>query len=261
MSQFENGHEIEKLSPQVKSLLALHNISAAYDDELILKNISFELNENEIIAILGPSGGGKSTLFHVIAGLLTPKSGNVILAGEEITGKTGHVSYMLQKDLLLPFKSVEDNIALPLRLRGLSKAESRDRVESELDRFGLAGYGKKYPSELSGGMRQRAALLRTYLFDSKLMLLDEPFSALDALTRKQMQNWFLELHSKLQLSAILVTHDVNEAIYLADRIYVLKSKPAQLSPPYFVHVPRSERSETNPACLELSQELFTELES
>ena len=173
------------------------------------------------MALLGVSGGGKTTLFNIIAGLLTPDEGDVILDGESIVDKPGRISYMLQKDLLLPHKTVIDNISLPLVLKGVKKKEARETAMTYLDSFGLKGYEEKHPSELSGGMRQRAALLRTYLFSGEAALLDEPFSALDTLTRTSMHEWYLSVMEDIKLATVFITHDIDEAILLADRVAIL----------------------------------------
>lgn len=166
--------------------LKVSHVSKAFGDQEILKDVTLELHDNELVSLLGVSGGGKTTLFNVISGLLKPEEGQVILDEKDITGQPGNVSYMLQKDLLLPYRTVEDNVALPLIIKGEKKKEARKKVRPYFAEFGLEGTEKKYPSQLSGGMRQRAALLRTYMFSDKIALLDEPFSALDTLTKSAM---------------------------------------------------------------------------
>ena len=165
------------------SVLKVNEVSKAFENEKIIENISLELHEGEIVSLLGVSGGGKTTLFNIIAGLSVPDKGEVFLDGENITGKPGFISYMLQKDLLLPYRTILDNVALPLIIRGMKKKEAREKASVYFEEFGLEGTQKKYPAQLSGGMKQRAALLRTYMFSEKVALLDEPFSALDMLTK------------------------------------------------------------------------------
>ena len=165
------------------SILKVKNITKSFDNEEIIRDISLELHEGEIVSLLGVSGGGKTTLFNIIAGLSVPDEGEVFLEEENITGKPGQISYMLQKDLLLPYRTIVDNVALPLVIRGMDKNKAREKASGYFAEFGLEGTESKYPSQLSGGMRQRAALLRTYLFSEKVALLDEPFSALDMLTK------------------------------------------------------------------------------
>ena len=211
------------------SVLDVKSITKSYDGEKIVENVSLQLREGEIVSLLGVSGVGKTTLFNMIAGLNLPDEGNIYLDGEDITGKPGQVSYMLQKDLLLPYRTIVDNVALPLIIRGMKKKEARAKAMSYFAEFGLQGTQKKYPSQLSGGMRQRAALLRTYLFSEKVALLDEPFSALDMLTKGAMHEWYLDVMKKIRLSTLLITHDIDEAILLSDRIYLLTGKPGTIT--------------------------------
>lgn len=210
------------------ALLKTENISVSFDENKIIQDISIELHKDELVSLLGISGSGKSTLFNVIAGLITPDSGSVFLNGRDITGKSGHLSYMLQKDLLLPYKTIVDNVALPLTVRGVRKAEARRRVLEHFEKFGLSGTERKYPGQLSGGMRQRAALLRTYMFSDEVALLDEPFSALDAITKDNMHKWYLDIMKQIRLSTLFITHDIDEAILLSDRIYILGGKPGRI---------------------------------
>ena len=226
--------------------LEVRDVTFSYDGVTnILENINLELCDGELVSLLGVSGGGKTTLFNVIAGLNRPQKGQVLLNGEDITGKTGRVSYMLQKDMLLPYRTVEDNIALPLIIKGTKKKEARKIVEGQMERFGIAGTEKKYPSQLSGGMRQRAALLRTYLFSGDVALLDEPFSALDTLTKSEMHAWYLDVMDSIRLSTVFITHDVDEAILLSDRIYILGGRPATLTDEIVIKEPKPRRKDFN----------------
>lgn len=218
--------------------LEARGLSKAFGNKQVLRDVRLYLDEGEIVGLLGVSGVGKSTLFNLLSGLLSPDEGQVLLEGEEITGLTGRIGYMQQKDLLLPHKKIADNIALPLSLRGMGKQEARRRVEAELDAFGLQGTADKYPDQLSGGMRQRAALLRTYFFNSKVALLDEPFSALDAITKAQIHQWFLRVMSQIRMSSIFITHDVDEAILLSDRIYIMAGSPGAIAAEIRVEAPR-----------------------
>lgn len=201
--------------------LSVQNVSMSFDDKKVLSHISLQVDSHEIVSVVGPSGVGKSTLFHIISGLLEPTSGDVFLDGKSVVGQTGHVSYMLQKDLLLPYKTIEENIALPLLLKGTKKKEAIVKARELLTSFGLETVNESYPSALSGGMRQRIALLRTYLFSANFILLDEPFSALDPFTKNEIHEWYLQAHQKLGLTTLFITHDIDEAIQLSDRIYVL----------------------------------------
>lgn len=211
------------------SLLEVKGITKSFEEELIIKDVSLTLNDGEIVALLGVSGSGKTTLFNIIAGLHNPDGGDVLLNGESIIDSPGKVSYMLQKDLLLPYKNILDNVALPLVIKGIPKKEAREKADELFEQFGLDGAQKKYPFQLSGGMRQRAALLRTYLFSEKVALLDEPFSALDMLTKAAVHDWYLDIMEKIKLSTLFITHDVDEAILLSDRIYLLTGKPASIT--------------------------------
>jgi ABC-type nitrate/sulfonate/bicarbonate transport system ATPase subunit len=244
------------------------HISKTYGEKTILNDISFSLKEGELLSLLGVSGVGKTTLFNVLSGLSKPDSGDVFLRKEDateeaeeayltITGKTGYLSYMLQKDLLLPHKHVIDNVALPLILKGVRKKEARETAAEHFKQFGLEGCEYKYPSELSGGMRQRAAFLRTYLCGNRVVLLDEPFSALDTITKAAMQEWFLEVMDELKLSAVFITHDIDEAILLSDRIYMMMGSPATLTKEITVDKkkPRSQAFTLTDEFLEYKKEI------
>ena len=202
-------------------VLQANNVCKSFGDKQVLKDVSIHLNEGEIVSLLGVSGGGKTTLFNVISGIYVPESGNVILNGNDVTGKPGKISYMLQKDLLLPYKKVIDNVSLPLIIKGEKKKQARLIANAHFEEFGLDGYQNMYPAEMSGGMRQRAALLRTYLSSDGVALLDEPFSALDTITKSKMHKWYLGIMEKIRLSTLFITHDIDEAILLSDRIYIL----------------------------------------
>ncbi|MGN0375098.1 MAG: ABC transporter ATP-binding protein [Butyrivibrio sp.] len=211
------------------ALLKAENISVQFNGRQILDNVSLHLNEGELVSIMGVSGSGKTTLFNVISGLMTPDSGEVFMDGQDITGQSGHMSYMLQKDLLLPHKTILDNVAMPLIFKGLSRKEARRQADSYFEEFGLKGTQQQYPFELSGGMRQRAALLRTYMFSDRIALLDEPFSALDTLTKSNMHKWYVNIMKQINLSTLFITHDIDEAILLSDRIYILGQSPATVT--------------------------------
>ena len=209
-------------------LLKAEHITKKYSGRTIIKDINIELHKGELISLLGVSGSGKTTLFHVLSGLTTPEEGRVLLNGEDITSRPGQISYMLQKDLLFPHKKIIDNTALPLVLHGMSKNEARKKAQMYFKDFGLEGTEYQYPSQLSGGMRQRAALLRTYLSSNGVALLDEPFSALDTITKTAIHRWYLEVMQHIDLSTIFITHDIDEAILLSDRIFILNGKPGEI---------------------------------
>jgi ABC-type nitrate/sulfonate/bicarbonate transport system ATPase subunit len=212
-----------------KALFSCEGIGKNYNGAPVVSGIDLELPEGGFISLLGPSGAGKTTLFNVLSGVDRPDAGRVFLDRDEITGISGRVSYMLQKDLLLEYRTVLDNVILPLLIRGQRKKDAREKASAFFAQFGLAGYQKKYPRELSGGMRQRAALLRTYMMNNPVILLDEPFSALDAITRRGMQDWYQELSISMKLSTLFITHDVEEAITLSDRVYILTGKPGRIT--------------------------------
>lgn len=200
-----------------------------YGGQVLLQDIALTVHSGELVSILGMSGSGKTTLFNIISGLIRPEEGQVRLHGRDVTGETGHVAYMLQKDLLLPYKTIADNVALPLIIRGEEPTRAREQAVEQFEFFGLGGTENKYPRQLSGGMRQRAALLRTYLFSRDLALLDEPFSALDTITRSALHQWYLEVMENIHLTTLFITHDIDEAILLSDRIYLLTGTPSQIS--------------------------------
>lgn len=227
------------------SQLSVKNVTKSFDGREVIRNINLELHKGELVSLLGVSGCGKTTLFNVISGLLVPDSGQVFLDGEEITGKPGHISYMLQKDLLLPYRTIEDNAALPLLIKGVKKKEAREQVAPYFREFGLEGTQKKFPRQLSGGMRQRAALMRTYLFSGSVALLDEPFSALDTITKSEIHTWYLNIMEEIRLSTIFITHDIDEAILLSDRICLLTGKPGEITDEIIIREPKPRRADFN----------------
>ncbi|WP_082629909.1 ABC transporter ATP-binding protein [Olsenella massiliensis] len=195
-------------------------------DSVVVEDVSLSVGAGEVVCLVGRSGCGKTTIMHALSGLSRPLSGRVLLHGHDVTGTPGRVSYMLQKDLLLPSKRILDNVSLPLVLGGLSREQAHERARPLFERFGLKGTERSWPSELSGGMRQRAAFLRTYLMGNDVMLLDEPFSALDALTRSDMRSWYCDMAHELGIATLAITHDVDEAVTMARRVYVLAGNPA-----------------------------------
>lgn len=227
------------------SILEIKNISKSFDDKKVLDNVSIKLNKGEIVSLIGSSGSGKTTLFNIIAGIVVPDEGKVLLDGEDITGTSGKISYMLQKDMLLPYRTVVDNVALPLIIKGMKKNEARQKASSMFKQFGIDGYQNEYPAKMSGGMRQRAALLRTYLFSSQVAILDEPFSALDMITKRDMHKWYLDVMKEINLSTIFVTHDIDEAILLSDRVYILSGNSGNISKEIIIGKERPERTDFN----------------
>jgi ABC-type nitrate/sulfonate/bicarbonate transport system ATPase subunit len=221
--------EINKMAANEAPVFQCKRIVKNYEGEPVVEDISLELPSGGFISLLGPSGSGKTTLFNVLAGVDRPDAGKVLLLGEDITGICGRVSYMLQKDMLLEYRTVIDNVILPLLLRGQKKKSAREYAAGFFPQFGLEGYEKKYPYQLSGGMRQRAALLRTCMMFNPVILLDEPFSSLDALTRLKMQSWYAGISGQMKLSTFFITHDVEEALILSDTIYILNGRPGKIA--------------------------------
>ena len=200
--------------------IELINVAKSFDEVDILENINIHVNKGELVSILGPSGSGKSTIFNLITNLTDVDSGEI-----KINGK---VSYMYQKDMMVPWKKVIDNIGLPLIFNGKSKGEARSEVEKHIKAFGLDDFKYKYPNQLSGGMKQRANFLKTYLTSDDIMLLDEPFGALDSITRRKLQLWLLDLIKDMKSTILFITHDIDEAIFLSERIYIISDKPAKI---------------------------------
>ena len=223
--------------------LEIHQIHKSFADKQVLQDVSITLKEGELVSLLGISGSGKTTLFNIIAGLLPPDKGNVILNGNDITNQPGHISYMMQKDLLLPYHTVVDNVALPLRIKGVKKSDARAQASALFAQFGLEGTQTQYPAQLSGGMRQRAALLRTYLFSQDVALLDEPFSALDTLTKRAVHAWYLDVMAQIQMTTLFITHDIEEAILLSDRIYLLSGSPGRIVAELVIDAPKPRRED------------------
>lgn len=222
--------------------IELVNISKSFhgDGKIVqaVEGISLSVKPGEFITVLGPSGSGKSTLFNLIAGLLEPDTGEICIDGDRCADRIGMVGYMPQRDLLLPWRSVLDNVVLAQDVREVPREESYLRAQELLPLFGLEGFEQVYPSSLSGGMRQRAALLRTLLTDRDILLLDEPFGALDALTRRELQDWLLDVWRHFNQTVVFVTHDVEEALYLGDRVIVLSARPGRVVHELKVDLPR-----------------------
>ncbi len=205
--------------------ILVEGVSKTLGGLLTLGEINLKAGDGDFVGILGPSGCGKSTLFNIISGLMQPDRGRVFIDGQDVTGRTGRVSYMRQKDLLLPSLNIIENVSIPLVLKGMPKKKACAEAALHFNRFGLAGFENYYPRQLSGGMRQRAAMLRTYLFSSDILLLDEPFASLDAITKRKMQVWLIDVFNAVNPTVMYITHDVDEALYLCDRIYVLSGCP------------------------------------
>ncbi|MFE3972977.1 MULTISPECIES: ABC transporter ATP-binding protein [unclassified Peribacillus] len=240
-------------------MLEIKDVSFAFDGKQnILENMNFHVDDGEFVTILGPSGSGKSTLFHLIGGILKPDQGIISLDGKKINGFKGHISYMPQQPSLLPWRTVLDNVLLGSELAGI---RDKEMAKALLLKAGLEEYVKAYPHELSGGMKQRAAFIRSILSRQDLMCLDEPFSALDELTRLEMQKWLLSVWEQNRRSVLFVTHSIDEAVFLSDRIYVLSAKPAAVIKEVKVPFPRprSEEQFLSDEFLNLKRELYAAL--
>jgi len=207
--------------------LAFKDVSFAYEDRLVLQDLTFEVGDQEFVSILGTSGGGKSTILNLLSGVLTPGAGQILVDGQPISGISGHFAYMPQSDLLFDWNTILENVCLYGRIHG-KFAEAKQEALKNFEAFGLKGCENMYPASLSGGMRQRAAFLRTSLCNADILLLDEPFGALDVISRGDMQDWLLSMRERLSRTALLVTHDVDEAIYLSDRILILGGDPGKI---------------------------------
>ena len=238
-----------------KTFFGVHHIVPALED------VSFKVMPGEFVTIIGASGSGKSTLFNLCVGLHEPDEGEILIDGERPENRAGMVGYMPQRDLLLPWRSVLDNVLIPLEIQGIPKRESRQKALEMLPHFGLETFQNEYPSALSGGMRQRAALLRTWLMGRSTLLLDEPFGALDALTRKELQDWLLRVWQEFGRTVMFITHDVEEAVYLADRVIVLSARPGKMKRELKIDLarPRRQRIIAEPEFGKLVRELLSEL--
>ncbi|MBQ0065403.1 MAG: ABC transporter ATP-binding protein [Firmicutes bacterium] len=207
--------------------LTIQNLRNSFDQKLVLNQVNMQIKNGEFVAILGPSGCGKSTILNILAGLIQPDAGIIQVDGKEVKGVSDHFAYMPQSDLLLPWKTILENVTLYGQINK-DKKNATEKALKEFKTFGLDGYQNAYPRELSGGMRQRAAFLRTALCNADILLLDEPFGALDVITRNDMQDWLLNLRDEYNRTTLLVTHDIDEALYLADRILILSHRPASI---------------------------------
>ncbi|PEQ94240.1 ABC transporter ATP-binding protein [Bacillus sp. AFS006103] len=206
-------------------MLSIQELSYSFEEEKpIFQGLTFDVKRGEFVSVIGASGSGKSTLFKLVTGLLEPDQGDILIDGQRTGKRLGSVGYMPQKDLLLPWRTVLENVLLPLEVTKERKQAKLREIKEWLARFGLADYENTYPKELSGGMKQRVAFLRTLMTGKELLLLDEPFGALDSLTKRNMHQWLLGLWGELQKTVLFITHDLEEAILLSDRVYVLHDK-------------------------------------
>ena len=208
--------------------LEVSGLSFSYDNKKLFENLDFSIKEGEFVSLLGPYGCGKPTILKLLTGVIQAETGRITVDGQPVTGLSEHFAYMPQNDLLFPWKTILDNVCLYGQIHG-SMEEMRREASKNFPAFGLEGYETKYPSSLSGGMRQRAAFLRTALCKADILLLDEPFGALDVITRGDMQDWLISMRAKLNRTVLLVTHDMDEALYLSDRILILNQAPAHIT--------------------------------
>lgn len=224
----------------------------------VLGNISLTVNKGEFVTMIGPSGCGKSTIFHIIGGLLTPARGAVWMNGRDVTGSKGNISYIPQNAALFPWRTILDNVILVQEVAGMPLQDAKEQARHWLAKVGLEGYEQAYPHVLSGGMQQRVAFIRALLSPQELMCLDEPFSALDALTRMDMQSWLLQMWEENKRSVLFVTHSIEEALLLSDTIYVLSQKPTtvvkRIEVPF--QRPRNEEIVDDPVFLQLKREIY-----
>jgi ABC-type nitrate/sulfonate/bicarbonate transport system ATPase subunit len=227
----------------------------------VLAGVDLLARPGEFVTVVGPSGCGKSTLLGILAGIEPPSAGEVLLGGEKVTGRAGRFAYMPQSDVLFDWRRVLDNATLGLEVRGMSRRDARAKVAPLIQTFGLAGFERAYPFQLSGGMRQRVALLRTVAQGQRVLLLDEPLGALDALTRREMQIWLQSVWERFRWTVVLVTHDIREAVYLSDTVYVMSPRPASIRRRVAVELPRPRTPElaTSPRAAELEAELLATL--
>lgn len=223
----------------------------------VLRDISLRVPAGEFVSIIGPSGCGKSTLFHVIGGLTAPEQGEVLLQGRRVTGQRGHISYVPQQPALFPWRTIEDNVVLAQEIAGTGSRSSRTEIQDWLGKAGLGGFERAYPHMLSGGMQQRASFLRGLLAPQEVMCLDEPFSALDALTRSEMQRWLLDIWEENKRSVLMITHSIEEALMLSDTIVLFSNRPASVLHTIQVPFPRPRREEMtdDPDFIRLKREI------
>ncbi|WP_064591669.1 ABC transporter ATP-binding protein [Streptobacillus moniliformis] len=240
--------------------LEVKKLSVVLDGKNIIEDINFHVNSGELVSIIGLSGSGKTTIFNAVAGIVPINTGKILLNDVDVTGKSGKMSYMLQKDLLLPFKTVIENIALPLIIKGMDIKSAFRKVMDNLEFFGLTGLENKYPKELSGGQRQRVAFLRTYMFSDDMNLLDEPFSALDLITKSNIHKWYMDIRKKLNLTTLLITHDIDEAILLSNRIYILNIEKGVGKISKEIYIDLEKRDNTTMEFIEFKKKILEELD-
>ncbi len=238
--------------------LALKAVMQRFGETLALAPTDLAIGAGEFVSVVGPSGCGKSTMFNIVAGVLQPSGGHVEIDGRDVTGRAGEVGYMLQKDLLLPWRTVLDNIVLGALLKGKATRKEREEGVALARRYGLGDFINHYPSALSGGMRQRVALMRTLAMHRDVLLLDEPFGALDSQTRFAMQQWLLSVWERERRTIVFVTHDIDEAVFLSDRVVVMSPRPGRIREiiPVPIERPRPVSVLTSPVFSAIKQRII-----
>jgi ABC-type nitrate/sulfonate/bicarbonate transport system ATPase subunit len=260
---------MDETAPSGPAHLELVNVWKRFGEgarqTIAVRNVDLAIQPGEFVTLIGPSGCGKSTLFNMIAGLLPPDpDGSVVFKGspQQDGALLGKIAFMPQRDLLFPWRTVLDNATLALEVEGLSKKVARQKAEALFPEFGLKGFEQHYPHQLSGGMRQRVALMRTFLFERDLILLDEPFGALDALTRSMMQRWLLDIWARHRRTVLFITHDIDEAIFLGDKVVVMTARPGTIKCQETVALPRPRDASvvTTPEFMEIKRKLLAIVE-
>ncbi len=239
--------------------LVVDGVFRSFPGLSVLDGVSFDVAPGEFVSVIGPSGCGKSTLFDVLGGLDRPDDGRVLVDGADVTGHPEPFAYMPQRDLLFPWRTVLDNTTLGLEVAGMRRRAAREHVRPLFPAFGLAGFEDAHPAELSGGMRQRAALLRTVVQERPVLLLDEPFGALDSLTRTDMQEWLAGMCERFDWTVLLITHDIREAVFLSDRVLVLDPRPTRVRCEIVVDLPRPRIATTSSRFVVIENEVFRTL--
>ena len=244
-------------------MLKFCNVNFKYenDSELLMKDLNFHVSKGSFVSLIGPSGCGKSSIFRLISGLEDVSSGDIFINDNNINTLKGYIGYMPQRDSLMPWRTILENTSLPLEIRNKNPKEAKEEAEALLETFGLSKYKDKYPKDLSGGMKQRVSFIRTLLTGSEIMILDEPFSALDAITKISMQEWLLTQWSTLKKTIIFITHDVEEALFLSSKIFVISEKPITKLKEVIVPIeyPRDRHMLSRPEILNIKEELVNEL--
>ncbi len=238
------------------------HVTKRFDEDVVaVDDVSFSVRRHEFVTILGPSGCGKSTILNMLAGLLDPTGGRILIDGREVENRRRYFGYMFQKDLLFPWRTIVENVAVGAEVLGRRKRDALGAAAAMLERFGLGAFADRYPSQLSGGMRQRVALMRTLLCDRDMLLLDEPLGALDALTRQVMQEWLLGIWQGEPRTIVLITHDIEEAIFLSQRVLTMSARPGRIKDEIAVDLdyPRSRDIVTSPRVVELKRHIIAQI--